>query len=53
MTRGLIGSVILVGAAAWGAAAGDEPRWLNDYAEARAVARASGKPIFLTFRCER
>jgi hypothetical protein len=52
MTRGLIGSVILVGAAAFGAA-GDEPRWLNDYPEALRVARASGKPIFLTFRCER
>ncbi len=26
--------------------------WLNDYAEARAEARRTGKPIFLVFRCE-
>jgi hypothetical protein len=26
--------------------------WLNDYAEARAEARRTGKPIFLIFRCE-
>jgi hypothetical protein len=54
MTRWLIGGAILAGAAAWVAgAANDEPRWINDYAAARAAARASGKPIFLTFRCER
>ena len=29
------------------------PKWVTDYARAREVARASGKPIFLVFRCER
>jgi hypothetical protein len=58
MTRRWIGGVLLAGAAAWWAGAGtgaadDGPRWINDYAEARAAARASGKPIFLVFRCER
>ncbi len=28
----------------------DAPRWLNDYAQARAEARKAGKPIFLVFR---
>jgi len=38
----------------WTAAAADEgPRWQTDYARAREAARASGKPIFLAFRCER
>lgn len=27
------------------------PGWLNDYQAARSVARESGKPIFLVFRC--
>jgi len=56
MTRRLIGGVLLAGATAWltGAGAADDgPRWINDFAEARAAARASGKPIFLVFRCER
>jgi hypothetical protein len=37
-----------------GLAAADQPaaRWLTDYDKARAEARASGKPIFLVFRCE-
>jgi hypothetical protein len=56
MTRGLIGGVLLAGAA-WLApqatAADDGPHWIADYAEARAAARAGGKPIFLVFRCER
>ena len=56
MTRRWIGGVLLAGAAVWlpGAGAADDgPRWINDYAAARAAARASGKPIFLVFRCER
>jgi hypothetical protein len=28
------------------------PTWLTDYAAARAAARASGKPVFVVFRCE-
>jgi hypothetical protein len=27
--------------------------WITDYTKAKAAARASGKPIFLVFRCER
>jgi hypothetical protein len=34
-------------------AADDGPAWITDFAQARAAARASGKPIFLVFRCER
>jgi len=30
-----------------------DPAWITDYARAKAAARASGKPIFLVFRCER
>jgi hypothetical protein len=29
------------------------PAWITDYDQARTVARASDKPIFLVFRCER
>jgi hypothetical protein len=48
MTAGLLATLLLTTAAA------DEgPRWLTDYARAREVARAAGKPIFLVFRCER
>jgi hypothetical protein len=32
--------------------AADEPHWLTSYEEARRVARATGKPIFVVFRCE-
>jgi hypothetical protein len=46
-------------AAAWGlalagaaGAAEPAPPWLHDLAEARAAARAGGKPIFVVFRCE-
>jgi len=34
------------------AAAADAPRWLNDWEEGQKAARASGKPIFVVFRCE-
>jgi hypothetical protein len=36
-------------------AAGAEPqgpRWLTDYGQALEVARASGRPLFVVFRCE-
>ncbi len=33
-------------------AAGPAPQWLHDLTEARAAARASGKPLFVVFRCE-
>ncbi|HTU20899.1 MAG TPA: hypothetical protein VMG10_22800 [Gemmataceae bacterium] len=29
-----------------------EPRWLSDWEEGRKTARASGKPLFVVFRCE-
>ena len=35
------------------AAPEESPKWLTDYAQAREVARAAGKPILLVFRCER
>ncbi|HZY86137.1 MAG TPA: hypothetical protein VFE78_14985 [Gemmataceae bacterium] len=41
--------LVLAGAAG---AADPAPRWLHDLAEARAAARAAGKPIFVVFRCE-
>jgi hypothetical protein len=33
-------------------AAEPAPRWLHDLGEARAAARAGGKPIFVVLRCE-
>jgi hypothetical protein len=46
---------IVLGTCATPARAGDDggATWITDYARARAAARASGKPIFLVFRCER
>jgi hypothetical protein len=44
----LIGGLVLAGAAG----AGEPAPWLHDLTEARAAARASGKPIFVVFRCE-
>lgn len=35
-----------------GAAGQGQGRWFTDYALAREQARATGKPIFLVFRCE-
>jgi hypothetical protein len=29
-----------------------EPRWLSDWEEGRKAARASGKPLFVVFRCQ-
>jgi hypothetical protein len=28
------------------------PRWLSDWEEGRKEARASGKPLFVVFRCQ-
>jgi hypothetical protein len=28
------------------------PRWLTDYGQALELARATGKPLFVVFRCE-
>jgi hypothetical protein len=56
MNRWLIGGLVAAGVVAWAAAvvaADGGPRWIDDYAQARAAARAAGKPIFLVFLCER
>jgi hypothetical protein len=54
MNRWLIGGVVAAACLAGGRAAADDgPPWIADYAQARAAARAAGKPIFLVFRCER
>ena len=52
MARGTIAG-LLVALLLTTAAVDEGPRWLTDYARAREVARAAGKPIFLVFRCER
>ena len=47
-------AAVVLGAAGPAAAAdGNESAWITDYAKAKEVARASGKPIFLVLRCER
>jgi len=33
-------------------AAAAEPHWLSDWEEGRKAARASGKPLFVVFRCQ-
>jgi len=30
----------------------DQTNWLTDYEQARKVARATGKPLFIVFRCQ-
>ena len=45
--------LLALGLAAPAAADDKGPAWVNDYAKAKAAARAAGKPIFLVFRCER
>ena len=54
MNHGLIGLMAVAATCLGGGpVAADGPHWINDYAQARAAARAAGKPIFLVFRCER
>ena len=47
-------AVLLLAAAAFGQAkaADDEIVWLDNYQAALKEARATGKPIFLEYRCE-
>lgn len=40
------------GRAAEAPAKPDAPRWLSDWEEGKKAARASGKPLFVVFRCE-
>jgi hypothetical protein len=44
--------LLLLGLAAVGLAQDDDIVWLDNYAEAVKTAKATGKPIFLEFRCE-
>jgi hypothetical protein len=50
--KGIAGLCCLGLPAGAGEAGRTEWRWLGDYEEARREARASGKPIFVVFRCE-
>ena len=46
-------ALLLAAAFALPAAAADEGiNWLGDYQEARQLARKTGKPLFVEFRCE-
>ncbi len=45
MFLGLLGTALLL-------SAGAEPIWHRDYGQARALARLSGRPLFVVFRCE-
>ncbi len=49
MNAFLVASLLGLGLGAAGADE-KEPVWLNDYAEARAVARRTDRPIFVVFR---
>jgi hypothetical protein len=42
---------LLVGLLGLAAGAPEEPRWHEDYEQARAEARRTGKPLFVVFRC--
>lgn len=54
MPRRLLAVLLLAAAAIPPRSAADaEPDWLSDLAQAKAAAKASGKPVFLVFRCER
>ena len=54
----LLAGVLLLYGLGGGTAAADEPkkpdapRWLSDWEEGKKAARASGKPLFVVFRCE-
>lgn len=49
-----IGLALLLGASLGGALRADnnEINWLGDYQEGRRVARETGKPLLVEFRCE-
>ncbi|MCA2969068.1 MAG: hypothetical protein INH43_11185 [Acidobacteriaceae bacterium] len=44
--------LLLIGLAALAVAQDDDIVWLDNYGEALKMAKATGKPIFLEFRCE-
>jgi len=47
-------ALILAGAIATPAlgAGQNQAHWLTDYDQARKIARATGKPLFIVFRCQ-
>jgi hypothetical protein len=54
MPRWLIGGLLLATVTlGTRTTADDDPDWEHDLTRAKAAARATGKPIFLVFRCER
>ncbi len=44
--------LLILGLAAMAMGQDDDIVWLDNYAEAVKAAKATGKPIFLEFRCE-
>jgi hypothetical protein len=54
----LAGALLTWGLAVWGAEVPPQPvdgdiSWVYNYAEGQRLARESGKPLFVVFRCER
>lgn len=47
-----LGLPLLVLSAAASLPASDDINWLGNYSEARKVARETGKPLLVEFRCE-
>jgi hypothetical protein len=54
MRWGLIAALALSASSAAGAAQKEKgpAGWLTDYEKARTVARKTGKPLFVVFRCQ-
>jgi hypothetical protein len=50
MMRAAAGLVVLLSAGVIRAA--EEPRWLDDLDRAQSLARKTGRPLFVVFRCE-
>jgi hypothetical protein len=54
MNKRRLGLAIFLGLCCLGSARADsnEPHWLSDWEEARKIARANDKPLFVVFRCQ-
>ncbi len=50
--RAIVFALCFLGGVSAAMAEDDSPRWLSDWEEGRRTARASGKPLFVVFRCE-
>ncbi len=48
---GVLGCWLGLGAVPAPGAEGGKPVWLTDYGQARKAARATGRPMFVVFRC--